>query len=390
MVNSILKNYIISPIRMKISALKEKASNEKRVAITPETAKIFVKAGYEVCIEKGAGLASNYTDQEYTEAGAKISSVPLEVISDADIIAKVQFSPEHETHTEKEFAKESALIIGLLNPYSNDSLIDFYTEKKINLLSLDLVPRTTKAQSFDALSSQANLVGYRAVIEASYQYLRAFPMLMTAAGTITPAKIFVLGAGVAGLQAIATARRLGASVFGYDVRTTAKEQVESLGAKFIHPDLSADFSNAGGYATSVDSEFGKRQEAMLLEEISKFDIVISTAMIPGKKAPILITKEMIGKMKHGSIIVDIAASSGGNSEWTRMNQIVEENGVKIIGYENFASKISNDASKLYAKNIANLVTYMFAKNTKIDINDETIKPMILTYNGKRIFGLTNA
>ncbi len=378
---------IKTALRMKISALKEKARNENRVAITPDTTRIFIKAGYQVCIEKGAGLASNYIDQEYIDAGAQISSVPLEVISDADIIAKVQFSPEEETHSEKEFAKNNALIIGLLNPYFNESLIDFYTTKNISLLSMDLVPRTTKAQSFDSISSQANLVGYRAVIEAAYEYTRAIPMLMTAAGTITHAKILVLGAGVAGLQAIATARRLGASVFGYDVRVAAKEQVESLGAKFIHPDLNADFSNENGYAKTVSAEFEKHQENMLFSEIPKFDIIISTAMIPGKTAPILITKEMIKKMKRGSIIVDTVAYFGGNSECTILNQVTEENGIKIIGYENFASRISSDTSKLYAKNIANLISYIFSKGSDIDVNDEVIRQMILTHKGERIFRL---
>jgi len=362
---------------MKIAAIKEKAKNEKRVAITPESARLLIKLGFEVCVEKGAGLASNFNDADYIQAGAKISSVPLEILSDADIIAKVQFSPEHETHTEKDFAKDGSIILGLLNPSNNANLVSQYKSKNIRLLSMELVPRTTLAQSFDALSSQANLVGYRAVIEASNHYGRAMPMLMTAAGTITPAKVLVLGAGVAGLQAIATAKRLGAAVSAYDVRVAAKEQVESLGAKFIHPDLNADFSGSGGYAKEVDADFAKRQEELLDQEISKFDIVITTAMIPGKKAPILITKRMVESMKTGSVIVDIAANSGGNCEYTEANQIANINGVKIIGYENFAAHIPEDASKLYAKNIANLITYLYKGKSNLDLNDDIVKAMLL-------------
>lgn len=365
---------------MKIVAIKEKAKNEKRVAITPETTKTFVKLGFEVCIEKGAGENSNFSDEEYLIAGAKISSVPLEILSDADIIAKVQLSPENEEFTEKEFAKEGSIIIGLLNQGQNKNLSEYYNKKNIKLLAMELVPRTTKAQSFDALSSQANLVGYRAVIEGAYHYSRAFPMLMTAAGTITPAKVLILGAGVAGLQAIATAKRLGASVFAYDVRVAAKEQVESLGAKFIHPDLNADFSGNGGYAKEIDENFAKRQEELLSRELPKFDIVITTAMIPGRKAPTLLNKHIVSLMKNGSVIVDIAASSGGNCEYTELDKVANIHGVKIIGYENFASRIAEDASKLYAKNIVNLIGYIYKDRTKIDVNDEIIKSMLLTNN----------
>ena len=363
---------------MKISAIKEKAKNELRVAITPETVKTFVKMGFDVFLEKGIGSGVNYPDQLYIEAGAKLSSIPMEILSDADIIVKVQFSPDHESLTEKDFAKEGALIIGFLNPTANLELIEYYKSKKIDLLSMELVPRTTKAQSFDALSSQSNLIGYRAVIEAANIYLRAIPMFMTAAGTIAPAKVLILGAGVAGLQAIATAKRLGASVFAYDVRLAAKEQVESLGAKFLYSEIGLDFVSQGGYAKEVDGDFAKKQEEMLDREISKFDIVITTAMIPGKKAPTLITKSMVQKMKPGSVIIDIAASSGGNCEYTKLDDMVEEHGVKILGHENFASKIAEDASKLYAKNIANLVSYLSKNQTFLDMNDEIVKSMILT------------
>lgn len=370
---------------MKISTIKENIKGENRVSITPESAKLMKSIGFDVVIEKNCGLQSNFPDSEYQDY-AKISSVPLEILADADIITKVQPSPKNMEFSEADLAKKGSIIIGFFNPYYNKDLIDYYSSKKITLLSMELVPRITKAQSFDALSSQANLVGYRSVIEASYHFQKAFPMLMTAAGTINPAKVLVIGAGVAGLQAIATAKRLGASVFAYDVRAAAKEQVESLGAKFIHPDETSDFSSTGGYAKEVSHDFAKRQEEMLEKEISKFDIIITTAMIPGKKAPILIKNSMISKMKEGSVIVDIAANSGGNCEASKIGEISKYNGVKIISHENFASLISQDASKLYAKNIANLLTYLFKGKDKLDLEDDIVKSMLLTHNGEIYFG----
>lgn len=367
---------------MKIVALKEREPGENRVAITPETVKIFTKIGYDVVIEKDAGLKSNFTDNEYIESGAKVSSVPIEIVSDADIILKVQPSPLEDKISEHEFAKKGAKIIGLLNPYNNKKLIEYYSLKKISLLAMELVPRSTKAQSMDVLSSQANLVGYRAVIEAANNFAKAFPMMMTAAGTVTPAKVLVLGAGVAGLQSIATAKRLGAVVYAYDVRAAAKEQVESLGGKFIHPSINDDFSGAGGYAKEVSADFAKLQDQFLTNEISKFDIVITTAQIPGKPAPKLISKEMVALLKAGSIIVDLAAASGGNCELTKEDKIVEHKNVKIIGYSNFASLIAHDASKLYAKNLANLVTYINNNGKDLNSDDEIIKSILLTNNGE--------
>lgn len=372
-------------MHMKISTIKEKAKNESRVAITPETAKIFSNASFDVAIEKGAGLSSNFKDEAYQDY-AKLSSVPLEILADADIILKLQPSEIEDTISESHFAKEGAIIIGFFNPYHNQGLIEYYARKKISLLSMELVPRITKAQAFDALSSQANLIGYRAVIEAAYVFKRAFPMLMTAAGTIVPAKILVLGAGVAGLQAIATAKRLGAVVFGYDVRAAAREQVESLGAKFIHPDEKADFSGEGGYAKETSQDFAKRQDEMLENEIAKFDIVISTAMIPGKTAPLLLKHSMIEKMKEGSVIVDLAANSGGNCEDTKKGEIIVRNGVTIIGYENFAARIAQDASKLYAKNLANLISFLFKERNTLNLEDDVVKSMLLTHNGDILFG----
>ena len=345
---------------MKIAAIQEKQTGEFRASITPDTVKIYTKNNFEVIVEKNIGKNSNFLDSEYEKNGAKTSSIPLEILSDADIILKVMPSDIKDKFSEAEFAKKESLIIGFFSPYQNHELIKYYASKNISLLSMELVPRTTKAQSFDALSSQANLVGYRAVIDAANYFTKAFPMLMTAAGTIQPAKVLVLGAGVAGLQAIATAKRLGASVFAYDVRLAAKEQVESLGAKFLHPDNNlADQSTKSGYAKEVDIEFAKKQNEMLENEISKFDIVITTAQIPGKKAPVLISQKMVSLMNKGSVIVDIAASSGGNCELTKNGSIVSNDGVTIVGFDNFSSKIASSSSALYARNLANLVTYLF-------------------------------
>ncbi|MDX1917093.1 MAG: NAD(P) transhydrogenase subunit alpha, partial [Rickettsiaceae bacterium] len=343
---------------MKISTIKEYEPNETRVAITPESAKKLSNLGFSVFVQKDAGKSANFTNSEY-EKYANISSVELEILGDSDIILKVQPPSTKHSFGEAEFARKGSIIIGFMNPYHNAEMIEFYANKNITLIAMDLVPRYTKAQSFDALSSQANLMGYRAVLEASYIFSRTMPMFMTSAGTTPAAKVLILGAGVAGLQAIATARRLGAIVHAYDVRIAAKEQVESLGAKFLHPDENFDFASIGGYAKEVTNHFAKRQEEMLYENISKFDIIICTAMIPGKKAPILISKKMINTMKPGSVIVDIAANSGGNTELTTLNKINEVNGVQIVGYSNYLTNIAGSASKLYANNLANLVTYLF-------------------------------
>lgn len=370
---------------MKIAAIKERNNNELRVAISPDTAKLYNSKGYNVFIEKNAGLESNFLDKDY-EQNAKISSVPLEILADADIILKVKPSAINDSFSESAFAKENSIIIGFFDPHNNKELIEYYASKNISLISMELMPRTTKAQSFDALSSQANLVGYRAVIEAAYHYKKSFPMFMTAAGTVTPAKVLVLGAGVAGLQAIATAKRLGAMVQAYDVRLAAKEQVESLGAKFIHPDESLDFSSNSGYAKEVSADFANRQDELLESLAAKLDIIITTAMIPGKKSPILLKKNMIDKMRPGSVIVDIAAASGGNTEDTINGKIVNKNGVKIIGHENFASLIAEDASKLYAKNLSNFISYLFKDKTTLDLEDEIVKSTLLTHKGKILFG----
>ncbi len=367
---------------MKIAVLKERTPGESRVALTPETARLFIKNGYSIFFEKSAGLASGFSDNEYKELGVNISSVPLEIVGDADIILKVQPSPLIDEINELSFAKSKAVIIGLLSPFANMQLIHQYAEKNIIALAMELVPRITKAQSMDALSSQSNLAGYRAVIEASYHFSQAFPMMMTAAGSISPARVLVLGAGVAGLQSIATAKRLGAIVYGYDVRLAAKEQVESVGGKFISVG-NEDFASTSGYAKELTEEFIQKQYDLLAEYSAKSNIIITTAQVPGKQAPLLIKKSMIEKMHPSSIIVDIATSSGGNVEGSVKDSIVKNNGITIVGYSNLASHIPHDASKLYAKNLYNFVMHAF-KDKTLKTNDEIVKAMLLTNNGKVI------
>lgn len=367
---------------MKIAVLKERTNGENRVAITPDSAKSFIKDGFSIWCEKSSGLAAGYSDAEYTAAGVNISSVPLEIVSDADIILKVQPSPMSDEINELSFAKPKAVIIGLLSPFANMKIIQNYAEKNITSLAMELVPRTTKAQTMDCLSSQTNLAGYRAVIEAAYHFGMAFPMMMTSAGTISPAKVLVLGAGVAGLQAIATAKRLGAMVSAYDVRAASKEQVESVGGKFLSVGED-DFSNASGYARELSAESQQKQADLLAEHAAKNNIIITTAQIPGKPAPNLITTKMLETMKPGSVIVDLSTATGGNVEGSLRDQIVKKSGITIIGYSNLASHIPHDSSKLYAKNLYNFVSHAY-KGGKLNLTDEIVKAMLLTHNGKII------
>lgn len=365
---------------MKIAILKEKAKSENRVAVTPDVAKLFIKSGYVISIEKGAGEMAGFADKEYEDVGCTVSTIPLEIVGDADIILKVQPTPNTEKVREVEFAKKGAIVIGFLNNQNNKFIEQTYAEKQITALSMELVPRITKAQNMDALSSQSNLAGYRAVIEASHYFKKSFPMFMTAAGTVPSAKVLVLGAGVAGLQACATAKRLGAVVTAYDVRAAAKEQVESVGAKFISLEGET-FEGEGGYAKEVSVNSQQKQESLLGQHSKKSNIIITTAQIPGKQAPLLITKEMVKDMEPGSVIIDMAAISGGNVEGTELGKVKNISGVTIIGLENLANNIPYDSSKLYAKNLYNLVTHMF-KDKKLDVEDEVLKPMILTHKGK--------
>ncbi|XVN41021.1 MAG: NAD(P) transhydrogenase subunit alpha [Rickettsia endosymbiont of Argas persicus] len=366
---------------MKIVALKEKAEHESRVAITPEVAGLLIKKGFAVTVEKDIGIDAGFLNEEYIAAGAKISAVPLEIVSDADIILKVQPSPLTDKFSELAFAKKGAVIIGLLSPYSNHEYIKAVAKKNLTSFAMELVPRITKAQNMDALSSQSNLVGYRAIIEASYHYTKAFPMMMTAAGTVSPCKTLVLGIGVAGLQAIATAKRLGSVVAGYDIRAATKEQVESLGAKFISPEFQEDLQDKSGYAQESSESYKAKQEDFLAKTIKNYDIVITTAQIPGKKAPLLVTDKMLSSMKHGSVIVDIATLTGGNVEGSEIDKIVTKHGVILIGLSNLASKIATDSSKLYSKNLYNFLNYAL-QDGKFNMDDELVQSMLITKDGK--------
>ena len=369
---------------MKIAAIKERVKGDNRVAITPETAKLYAKKGYNVFIEKDMGLDCSFTDQQYADAGANISSVPLEILSDADIILKVQPTPLDDKINEISLAKMGACVVGMLSPYGNEEYFNRAIAKKLSMVAMELVPRTTLAQGMDCLSSQSNLAGYRAVLEAAYYFDRAFPMMMTAAGTVNPAKLLVLGAGVAGLQAIATGKRLGASVSAYDVRPTTKEQVESLGAKFIYPgEVSSDAEGSGGYAKEVTKEFSQIQRQFLLDNAPKFDIIITTAQIPGKRAPTLLDKEMIQAMKPGSVIVDMATATGGNLEDSIADKIIAKRGVKIIGWSNLAARIAHDSSRLYAKNLYNFLNYAI-KDETINYKDELVEEMLISHDGQSI------
>jgi len=369
---------------MKIGVLKERAADEKRVAVSPATVRSYVDLGFEVFIECGAGVDSGFSDNDFETSGARISKIPLEILSDADLVLKVQPSPLDSKNTELTCMKKGGAVIGLLSPFENRDLLQSYCEKGISSFSMDFVPRITRAQSMDVLSSQSNLAGYRAVIEASYEYAKIFPMMITAAGTVAPTRVLILGAGVAGLQAIATAKRMGAIVSVFDVRAAAKEQVESLGGTFVEVANDEDLETKGGYAKETSEEYKKKQSALIHAEINKSDIVICTALIPGRKAPILVPKTMVETMKMGSVIVDLAAVNGGNCELTEVGKVVEYNNIKIVGYSNYASRVASDASNLYSKNILNFVKLLVTKDSnevKINTEDEIIKSSLMTHEG---------
>ncbi|WP_303854349.1 Re/Si-specific NAD(P)(+) transhydrogenase subunit alpha [Bartonella apis] len=359
---------------------KETAEGETRVAASPETVKKLINLGYDVLVEKGAGLQSLISDEDYKEAGAKI--VGANEASKADIILKLRRPSAKELSQ----YKKGASLIGILDPFGHENDVKAMAKAGLNAFSMEFMPRITRAQVMDVLSSQANLAGYQAVIDAAEYYDRALPMMMTAAGTVPAAKVFIMGAGVAGLQAIATARRLGASVTANDVRPAAKEQVASLGAKFIavEDDEFKAAETAGGYAKEMSKEYQQKQAALTAEHIAKQDIVITTALIPGRPAPRLITKAMLKTMRQGSVVVDLAVERGGNVEGAVANKIVEVEGVKIIGFTNVPGRIAATASKLYARNLYAFVDIMTNKETKaftIDRNDELVKATLLTFDG---------
>jgi NAD(P) transhydrogenase subunit alpha len=364
---------------MKIAIAKEQDAAEPRVAATPDTVKKYKSLGIDVAIEPGAGIKSGLLDADYEAMGAVVSA---DAVKDADIVIKVK----RPTAAEAASYKKGALVIAIMDPYNNDAALKSLADAGVSAFAMELMPRITRAQVMDVLSSQANLAGYRAVIEGAEAFGRAFPMMMTAAGTVPAAKVFVMGVGVAGLQAIATARRLGAVVSATDVRPATKEQVESLGAKFLAVE-DEEFKNAqtaGGYAKEMSKEYQAKQAALTAEHIKKQDIIITTALIPGRPAPKLVTLDMVKSMKPGSVLVDLAVERGGNVEGAKADEIADVNGVKIIGYTNLAGKVAASASSLYARNLQSFIETMFDKETKslaVKWDDELVKATALTKDG---------
>ena len=359
-----------------IGSVKEDLSVEKRISITPETVKKFVNLGFSVNLEKKYAEHLGINDEEYKKNGANINFSKEEIFEKSEIILKVNCLYDSEVN----IIKNKSILIAQFDPNLNKDVINKLIKKDIKIFSLNLLPRITRAQSMDVLSSQANLAGYKAVIESFSIFEKAVPMMMTAAGTIPAAKVLVIGAGVAGLQAIATAKRLGAIVFATDVRAAAKEQVESLGGKFLVVEGSENLETKGGYAKEASEEFKKKQEELLNETLKKIDIVICTALIPGKKAPLIIKENMIKNMKVGALIYDLAAAQGGNAAFTEVDKVVDKNGVKIMGEKNILNKLPISASNLYAKNLFNFVLNLYDKeNKKININleDEIIKKTLV-------------
>jgi len=361
---------------MKIASILEDQNIEKRIAITPETAKKYISLGIEVSLCENYAKHLGIKDDEYKKLGVSILKDEKNIISNAEVIVQLGLLDDSKSS----FLKENQTLVGVLNPYDNKKKIEDLVKKNINIFSLELLPRITRAQSMDILSSQANLAGYKAVVESFANFEKAIPMMMTAAGTIPAAKVLVIGAGVAGLQAIATAKRMGGIVFATDVRMASKEQVESLGGKFLTVQGEENLETEGGYAKEASDDFKKKQEELLSETLKKIDIVICTALIPGKKAPVIIKEDMINNMKAGSIIYDLAAIQGGNTAHTKVDEIVDKNGVKIMGESNILNKLPTSASNLYAKNVFNFVSNLYDKeNKKININldDEIIKKTLI-------------
>ena len=361
---------------MKIGSVLENKKIEKRIAITPEIAKKYTSLGFDVYLLKDYGAHLGISDDEYKNIGVKFFNDEKEIIKAVDILVQLGLLPEDKSS----LLRENQTLIGVLNPYDNKEALDKLIKKKINIFSLELLPRITRAQSMDILSSQANLAGYKAVIESFANFEKAIPMMMTAAGTIPAAKILVVGAGVAGLQAIATAKRMGGIVFATDVRMASKEQVESLGGKFLTVKGAENLETEGGYAKEASDDFKKKQEELLSETLKKIDIVICTALIPGKKAPIIIKEDMFNNMQVGSVVYDLAAVQGGNTAFTKADEIVEKNGIKIMGESNILNRLPVSASSLYAKNMFNFVENLFDKeNKKLNINlkDEIIEKTLI-------------
>lgn len=367
---------------MKLGVTKETKRDESRVAAIPDSVKALIKLGFDVSVEQGAGDKASFPDHLYEAAGATIVKSRSDVLAGADVVLTVRgLEPDGLGSVQS-----GALLLGLLDPYGDTAAIAAYAKAGVRAVALEFVPRISRAQAMDVLSSQANLAGYKSVLEAAHYYNRAFPMMMTAAGTIAPARVLVMGAGVAGLQAIATARRLGAVVSATDVRLAAKEQVESLGAKFVmvEDDEVKDAETAGGYAKEMSEAYKQKQAALIAETIKKQDIVITTALIPGRPAPLLVSEEMLKSMKPGSVLVDMAVEQGGNVAGAKAGEIVRRDGVTIVGHRNLPSLVATDASSLYAKNLLNYLTPLVDSETGklvLPDGDEIIEGSLVTKDG---------
>ncbi|WP_341364588.1 Re/Si-specific NAD(P)(+) transhydrogenase subunit alpha [Thalassospira sp. SN3W] len=372
---------------MKLAVPKEIWPGERRVAVTPDTVKKLIGLGFDVAIEAGAGINAAIPDDRFADAGATIAKTMKTTVKDADVILKVR-PPVVDGKTDELAAyKKGAAVIALLDPYDRKDLIEKMAAAGVSSFAMELMPRISRAQSMDVLSSQSNLAGYRAVLDAAHEFGRIYPMMMTAAGTLPPARVVIVGAGVAGLQAIATAKRLGAVVSAFDVRPAVKEQVQSLGGTFIEvEDDAADGETAGGYAKEMSDEYKAKQAAKLKEVLAKTDIVITTALIPGRPAPEIVTADMVAGMKPGSVIIDLAAERGGNVAGAKLGEtVVTDNGVKIIGPENITSSVATDATAMYAKNLLNFITLSVDKEKgtlAFNAEDQIIAETMLTRDGK--------
>jgi len=368
---------------MVIAVPREVLPGENRVACVPDVASKLIKSGFQVQVEKDAGLNAGYTNEMYEKAGAKVVGLN-ELYSSADIVIKVQRPLDHPNagKNELDLFKAGTLLITFLYPLNYPDLAKKCAEKKINVISMDMIPRTTLAQKMDALSSQANIAGYKSVVMCANTLGKIFPLMMTAAGTISPARVVIMGAGVAGLQALGTAKRLGAVVEVSDIRAAVKEEVQSLGGKFIEVEGAEDMQDAGGYAKEASEEFLKKQKDLIFKHITEADIVITTALVPGKKAPILVTEEMVKKMRPGSVVLDMAVEFGGNCEVSEKGKTVKKYGITIIGEPNLPSLVSTHSSEMYAKNILAFIQH-FSKEGKIEIKleDEIVKGALITHNG---------
>ena len=370
---------------MIIGIPKEILPGENRIAIVPDLVSKYTKAGFTVHVERDAGINAGYTNEKFSDAGAKIIDNASELFQSADIVLKVQRPIENEKlqKHELDLMKPGSLLITFLYPLNYHDLAKKCAEKKINTVSMDMIPRTTLAQKMDALSSQANIAGYKSVILCANALGKIFPLMITAAGTISPAKVVIMGAGVAGLQALGTARRLGAVVEVSDIRPQVKEEIQSLGGKFVEVPTDASMQDAGGYAKEASAEFLEKQKALIFKHVTEADIVITTALVPGKKAPVLVTEEMIKKMRPGSVVLDMAVEFGGNCEVSELGKTVTKHGVTIIGEPNLPSLVPQHSSEMYAKNLFGFLTYV-SKDGKVelDLENEIVKGALITYNGE--------